>query len=74
MSCRNGATSLPLEKTPQGFTIDGEIEEGEEYREQLIFVEGGRNTWQQQQQQQQQRLARFSLKNNRSADETMVLQ
>lgn len=24
----------------QGFTIDGEIEEGEEYREQLIYVEG----------------------------------
>lgn len=24
----------------QGFTIDGEIEEGKDYREQLIFVEG----------------------------------
>ncbi|CAM9252320.1 unnamed protein product, partial [Laminaria digitata] len=27
----------------EGFTIDGEIEEGEDYREQLIFVEGARD-------------------------------
>lgn len=31
--------------TPQGFTIDGEIEEGEDYREQLIFVEGKGIKW-----------------------------